>query len=204
MPGECQQCGKPTVQFVSSKKWAKFCRGLTCRTAFRNSTIHKKGRRPKQTYTCRGCGIQFQRQNNSSRDAKKYHSRDCAFNNSPHFFRRTNGSARDIADAFVQWVSRWKVCQGCGCMRLMEASNKRCCNSTCLRLFETKKARVRYQKDELFRWDLNAKQRKSYRVHQPERLAKLASRRNGDFALRKFAEMRKVAQSVFKERFNAQ
>lgn len=104
VPG-CVICGKPTKQFVSSGRYAKFC--SECRASERQTfrkvcelchaafhTHSRKARfcsaacaaqyngakrRFRQTeFTCVGCGKVFVR-TRGSRDAKKYCSRECAF-----------------------------------------------------------------------------------------------------------------------------
>lgn len=99
----CEKCGKLIVAVTKTR----FC-GQECAHAARRNSGPLKSMR-----ICVGCGISF-RKKTSSRNAGKYHSRECAFANDLHYRRGVERKeARAIADGFLWWANHWRVCRVC-------------------------------------------------------------------------------------------
>jgi hypothetical protein len=88
-------------------------------------------RQLKSYRICQGCGVEFNKKN-SSRNAGKYHSRECAFANRGTAWNRGKGKAEHAqADGVLRWMLGWKECGECRCVFYSGNANRRLCGAEC-------------------------------------------------------------------------
>ena len=102
---DCIQCGEEYCPNHAEQE----CCGFSCAMRLRANREGKVARR--RSGTCEGCGKQFERTNITNRDAIKYCSRECAFENAPRF--SAGGWKRAVGDGMLAVLQRWHICEVC-------------------------------------------------------------------------------------------
>lgn len=100
-PRICPECGK---RFTPKCSGTEGC-SQKCSQRLRQKREGNSGRR-----TCKGCRVEFWKKN-SSRNAGRYCSRECAWKHDPYYNSDTWKLA--TGDGMLRWLNGWKKCKWC-------------------------------------------------------------------------------------------